>query len=68
MNRDHDAHTSRKAIDLIRSYFPGRTSIDLIFGWPNQSIEQWKSELMMALECADDHISMYQLTWERGTK
>lgn len=68
MNRDHDSITSRKAIHLVQSYFPGRTSVDLIFGWPNQSLKQWESDLTTALEYADDHISMYQLTWERGTK
>jgi coproporphyrinogen III oxidase-like Fe-S oxidoreductase len=68
MNRDHDGFMSKKGIDWIRTSFPGRTSIDLIFGWPTQSMEEWKYELNTALAHADDHISMYQLTWERGTR
>jgi hypothetical protein len=68
MNRDHDGYMSKRGIDLVRRSFLGRTSIDLIFGWPNQSVKEWEQELNIALAHADDHISMYQLTWERGTK
>ena len=42
-------------------------SIDLMYGLPYQSIQQWQSTLAQALELAPPHISMYCLTLEGGT-
>ncbi|KAH9513009.1 radical S-adenosyl methionine domain-containing protein 1 [Bulinus truncatus] len=46
---------------------PNHVSIDLIFGWPGQSLEMWLAELKNVLQFCDNHISLYQLTVERGT-
>ncbi|XP_070579953.1 radical S-adenosyl methionine domain-containing protein 1, mitochondrial-like isoform X2 [Ptychodera flava] len=56
-----------KCLREARKIFPGKTSIDLIFGRPGQTVENWKKELEMAVSLCDDHISLYQLTLERGT-
>ena len=42
-------------------------SIDLMYGLPYQSIEQWNDTLSHALELQPPHISMYCLTLEGGT-
>jgi oxygen-independent coproporphyrinogen-3 oxidase len=43
-------------------------SYDLLFGRVGQTLERWKAELHQALGTLDaDHISLYQLTLERGT-
>ncbi|KAM6111133.1 radical S-adenosyl methionine domain-containing protein 1, mitochondrial [Pterocles gutturalis] len=67
LGRDHTAAEARKAVEVARGLFPGRTSIDLIFGLPGQSWGAWAQGLEAALGLCDDHVSLYQLTLERGT-
>lgn len=42
--------------------------MDVIFGRPGQSVEAWEAELSQLLGVCDDHVSLYQLTLERGTQ
>ncbi|XP_070579952.1 radical S-adenosyl methionine domain-containing protein 1, mitochondrial-like isoform X1 [Ptychodera flava] len=67
LGRDHTVAESLRCLREARKIFPGKTSIDLIFGRPGQTVENWKKELEMAVSLCDDHISLYQLTLERGT-
>ncbi|NWX56588.1 RSAD1 protein, partial [Promerops cafer] len=67
LGREHTAAEARKAVEAARGLFPGRTSIDLLFGLPGQSRDAWAQRLEAALRLCDDHISLYQLTLERGT-
>lgn len=41
--------------------------MDVMFGRPKQSVESWEKELSELLRVCDDHVSLYQLTLERGT-
>lgn len=43
-------------------------SLDLIYGAPFETLEQWERSLDAALELEPDHISAYGLIVERGTK
>ena len=45
-----------------------RTSIDLIYGAPSETLPEWQRSLEAALELAPDHISAYSLIVEPGTK
>ncbi|MCI1983987.1 MAG: radical SAM family heme chaperone HemW [Bifidobacteriaceae bacterium] len=45
-----------------------RSSVDLIYGAPGESLDQWKSSLDAALELGVNHISAYALTVEPTTK
>ena len=47
--------------------FP-RISFDLIYARPGQTLAAWRAELRQALALAADHLSLYQLTIEPGTK
>jgi coproporphyrinogen III oxidase-like Fe-S oxidoreductase len=44
-----------------------RTSFDLIYARPGQSLAAWQAELDEALSLAGEHLSLYQLTIEPGT-
>ncbi|OYV41512.1 MAG: coproporphyrinogen III oxidase, partial [Acidocella sp. 20-61-6] len=55
------------AIELARKIFP-RLSFDLIYARPGQTEIAWRAELRQALSLAADHLSLYQLTIEQGTK
>ncbi|XP_030089620.2 radical S-adenosyl methionine domain-containing protein 1, mitochondrial isoform X2 [Serinus canaria] len=67
LGREHTAAEARKAVEAARGLFPGRTSIDLLFGLPGQSRDAWAQRLEEILRLCDDHISLYQLTLERDT-
>lgn len=43
-------------------------SLDLIYGTPGESLDDWQRSLEAALNCAPDHLSAYALIVEAGTK
>ncbi|MDB5667273.1 MAG: coproporphyrinogen oxidase, partial [Alphaproteobacteria bacterium] len=45
-----------------------RVSFDLIYALPGQSAAAWEAELRRALDFGTDHLSLYQLTIEPGTR
>ena len=45
-----------------------RVSVDLIYARPNQSLDAWESELSQAIALGTEHLSLYQLTIEAGTR
>jgi putative oxygen-independent coproporphyrinogen III oxidase len=67
LGRNHDANEAIETIKHAREIFP-RYSFDLIYSRPEQNLSDWQNELEKALTLVDDHISLYQLTIEKGTK
>ena len=67
LGRLHTAKEARDAFDIARATFD-RISFDLIYSRQNQSMADWEAELSEALEMAVDHLSLYQLTIEQGTR
>jgi len=67
LGRQHSADQAIKAIELGAKIFP-RISFDLIYARPEQTEAAWRAELRQALTLAADHLSLYQLTIEEGTK
>lgn len=67
LGRNHSVTDSLRSLEAAKNLFPGRVSIDLIFGNPTQTLEMWSNELEGTLQVCDDHVSLYQLTLERGT-
>lgn len=43
-------------------------ALDLIFAAPGESPHDWQNDLQAAIACQPDHISTYQLTYEKGTQ
>ena len=66
MNRAHNAKEALESLKLAKRYFEN-ISIDLIYGIPGQSDEQWIENLEIALELDIPHISSYALTVEPKT-
>jgi putative oxygen-independent coproporphyrinogen III oxidase len=63
-------HTAQEALDAVavaRSIF-NRYSFDLIYARPRQTPEAWAAELKRAIAEAAEHLSLYQLTIEPGTR
>jgi putative oxygen-independent coproporphyrinogen III oxidase len=67
LGREHSAAQAVAAIELARGIFP-RLSFDLIYARPEQEEAAWRDELRRALSLAADHLSLYQLTIEPGTR
>jgi oxygen-independent coproporphyrinogen-3 oxidase len=55
------------ALGTAQSAF-ARVSFDLIYALPGQTQEAWADELGEALSFGTDHLSLYQLTIEPGTR
>lgn len=67
LGRLHNVEEALHAIGLAREIFP-RLSFDLIYARPSQKPDAWAAELKQAISYAVDHLSLYQLTIEEGTR
>ncbi len=67
LGRAHSGEQAMQALELARAIFP-RISFDLIYARPGQDVAAWRRELGRALALAADHLSLYQLTIEPGTR
>ncbi len=67
LGRRHSARAAVQAYHQALDAGFDNVSIDLMYGLPYQSIEQWQHTLQQALELSPPHISMYCLTLEGGT-
>jgi coproporphyrinogen III oxidase-like Fe-S oxidoreductase len=67
LGRQHSTAQAITALETARAIFP-RISFDLIYARPGQTLEAWRLELRQALAIAADHLSLYQLTIEPGTR
>ncbi|XP_029631969.1 radical S-adenosyl methionine domain-containing protein 1, mitochondrial [Salmo trutta] len=68
LGRDHNSQHALQTVAEARRLCPGRVSVDVMFGRPGQSVASWELELDELLSVCDDHVSLYQLTLERGTQ
>jgi oxygen-independent coproporphyrinogen-3 oxidase len=67
LGRQHDVGDAVAALEIARGLFP-RISFDLIYARPGQTEAAWRAELRQALALVADHLSLYQLTIEEGTR
>ena len=66
MNRAHNAKEAKACLEEATKHF-NNISLDLIYGIPNASNEQWLANIEMALSFNIPHISSYALTVEPKT-
>ncbi len=59
--RGHTAREGRAAFVAARASGFDNVSVDLIYGIPGQSLDDWRAGLEMALELGPDHVSCYAL-------
>jgi oxygen-independent coproporphyrinogen-3 oxidase len=67
LGRAHSLSEGLLALDTAQAAF-GRVSFDLIYARPGQSLVDWEAELRRALTFGTEHLSLYQLTIEPGTR
>lgn len=67
LDRTHDPANVRTAVAAARRAGLD-VSVDLIYGAPGESLEDWRTSVETAIELAPDHVSAYALIIEDGTK
>jgi oxygen-independent coproporphyrinogen-3 oxidase len=67
LGRRHNAAEAMDALQVAKRRF-ARTSFDLIYARPGQTLPAWQAELERALKEGTEHLSVYQLTIEEGTR
>jgi len=66
LERNHDEAGIQQAVACLQKTIPS-ISLDLIFGVPEESLDEWAKDLRCAMKLAPQHISTYGLTFEPGT-
>lgn len=61
LGRPGSVAESLLAVARARAAGVASLGIDLIFGYPGQSLAGWREELERAIECGPDHVSIYAL-------
>jgi oxygen-independent coproporphyrinogen-3 oxidase len=67
MNRRHNSQQALTSIRAAQEAGITNISIDLIYGLPNQTLEDWTDNIEKALLLNVQHISAYHLTYHEGT-
>ncbi|MFF1879035.1 radical SAM family heme chaperone HemW [Leifsonia sp. NPDC058230] len=67
LERTHDPERVPRVVDWARAAGL-QVSLDLIYGTPGESLDDWSRSLDSALACEPDHLSAYSLIVETGTK
>ncbi|HEX8300262.1 radical SAM family heme chaperone HemW [Sphingomonas sp.] len=67
LGRAHGVTEGLGALDTAQRHF-ARVSFDLIYARPDQTQAAWEAELTRAISFGTEHLSLYQLTIEPGTR
>ncbi len=68
LGREHNARQAKESFDILRAAGFSNINIDLMFGLPGHSLEQWRSTLEKTIALQPEHISAYCLTYEEDTE
>lgn len=67
LERSHHGEDIERCLELLRPAIAS-VSLDLIFGSPDETLEQWQADLERAIALSPNHMSTYGLTYEPGTQ
>lgn len=67
LHRRHKAKDVTNAIKRLRNIGIQNISIDLMFGFPNETLDNWQRDIQQAIDTGVEHISAYSLMYEEGT-
>ena len=68
LGRSHSPAAARQSFEHLRAAGFANINVDLMFGIPGQSLEDWRADLETTVELTPDHISCYSLTYEEDTE
>ena len=64
LHRRHKSDQILPAVKALRKAGIKNISVDLIFGFPDQTLDEWRDDLQKALALDVEHISAYSLMYE----
>ena len=67
LHRRHTADEVETAVKRLRNVNIKNISVDLMFGFPNETLEEWNDDIERLLALDIEHISAYSLMYEKGT-
>lgn len=67
LQRRHTARQAVEAVELLRKSGFCNISIDLMFGFPGETLAEWQADIDRALALEVEHLSAYSLMYEEGT-
>ncbi len=67
LRRRHTAEAAVHAVEKARKAGFGNISIDLMYGFPKETLEEWQNDVAAAVDLGVQHISAYSLMYEEGT-
>ena len=67
LRRKHTAEQTTKAVNLLRGVGISNISVDLMYGFPNETLAEWERDIQQALVLNVEHLSAYALQYEEGT-
>jgi oxygen-independent coproporphyrinogen III oxidase len=68
LDRLHTSAEAERALGAARAAGFTNLSLDLMFGLPGQTLDLWRASLDRALGCETEHLSLYALSLEPGTR
>jgi oxygen-independent coproporphyrinogen-3 oxidase len=67
LRRRHNAAQAAIGVQTLRRHGIRNISIDLMFGFPDETLSEWQKDIRRAIELDVEHISAYSLMYEEGT-
>lgn len=67
LRRRHTAEQVPEAVERLRKAGIGNISIDLMYGFPDETLEEWERDIQAAINLNVEHLSAYALQYEEGT-
>ena len=68
LGREHNARQAEESFRSLRAAGFSNINVDLMFGLPGQTIDQWKATLGTSVALQPEHVSAYCLTYEEDTE
>ena len=68
IGREHNAQQAEESFKILRDAGFTNLNVDLMFGLPGQTIDQWRATLDKTIALQPEHISTYCLTYEEDTE
>ena len=68
LGREHNARQAEESFWILRNAGFTNINVDLMFGLPGQTTDQWRKTLEKTISLCPEHISAYCLTYEEDTE
>jgi len=68
LGREHNAQQAKESFRILRNAGFTNINVDLMFGLPGQTVDQWRATLEETIALQPEHISTYCLTYEEDTE